>query len=189
LINKVTTMTDVLILNQDAQPLSVVPFSVVPWQTAVRLAYQDKVNVVHEYEDWEVRSPSTTLKVPSVVMTTQYIKWNRMVKYTRNNVLLRDDFTCQYCGDNHAKSTDELTLDHVVPRAHGGKTSWTNIVSACKPCNHGKGDNKKIVPKRMPTKPSYYELMAKRMKYPLIIKDESWLLYLQWPEKLIEKRS
>ena len=181
-------MSDVLILNQDAQPLSVVPFSVVPWQTAIRLAYQDKVRVVHEYADWEVRSPSTTLKVPSVVMTTEYIKWNRLIKYSRGNILLRDNYTCQYCGLDCVNQTYELTLDHVVPRAHGGKTNWTNIVSACKTCNHKKGDNKKIVPKKMPTKPSYYELMAKRMKYPLLIKDRSWLLYLQWPEKLIQQR-
>ncbi len=181
-------MSDVLILNQDAQPLSVVPFSAVPWQTAIRLTYQDKVRVVHEYEDWIVRSPSTVLKVPSVVMTTEYVKWNRMIKYSRGNILLRDNYTCQYCGINCEYKQHDLTMDHVVPRAHGGKTNWTNIVSACKTCNHKKGDNKKIVPKRMPSKPSYYELMAKRMKYPLLVKDHSWLIYLQWPEKLIQHR-
>lgn len=178
-------MSDVLILNKDGQPLSIVPFSAVSWQTAIRLAYQDKVRVVHEYEDWVVRSPSTTMHVPSVVMTSDYIKWARQIKYNRSNVYLRDDFACQYCGSKD-EPLSKLTLDHVVPRKHGGKTNWTNIVTSCHPCNHKKGDNKKIVPKKMPQRPNYYELMAKRMKYPLVIRDESWLMYLAWPEELIQ---
>lgn len=172
-------MSDTLILNSDGNPLSVVPMSVVPWQDAIRLTYQDKVRVMHEYDDWEVRSPSTTWKVPSVVMTSEYVKWNRVVKYNRTNILLRDMFTCQFCGDK--PPAHQLTLDHVLPRIHGGKTNWTNIVTACKTCNHNKGSNKKIVPKHMPTKPNYYQLMAHRQKFPITVRDENWLIYLDWP--------
>lgn len=179
-------MSDVLILNADANPLSVVPMSVIPWTDAIRLVFQEKVRVVHEYEDWEVRSPSVTWKVPSVVMCSEYVKWNRMVKYSRTNILLRDLFTCQLCGAKPPAS--QLTLDHVVPRVHGGKTNWTNIVAACKSCNHNKGSNKKIVPKRLPTKPNYYQLMANRQRFPLTIRDESWLPYVNWPEELVELR-
>lgn len=178
-------MSDVLILNKDAQPLSMVPFSAIPWQTAIRLVYQGKVRVIDEYQDWSVCSPSTTLAVPSVVMTSEFIKWNRMIKYNRSNILLRDGFACQYCG-NSKEAANRLTLDHVVPRTHGGKTNWTNIVTACQRCNHAKGANKKVVPKRMPVRPSYYELMAKRMNYPLVVRDESWLPYLSWPAELIQ---
>lgn len=179
-------MSDTLILNADGNPLSVVPLSVVTWQTAIRLAYQDKVRIVNEYEDWEVHSPSVTWKVPSIVMCTDYVKWSRQVKYNRTNILLRDMFTCQLCGARPPSS--QLTLDHVVPRAHGGKTNWTNIVAACKACNHKKGANKKIKPKKLPTKPNYYELMAKRQKFPITIRDESWLIFLSWDPKLIEMR-
>lgn len=179
-------MSDVLILNKDGRPLSVVPFSAVSWQTAIRLAYQEKVNVMHEYENWIVRSPSVTMNVPAVVITTEYLKWNRQIKYNRTNVLLRDDFRCQFCGVEPGASA--LTLDHVVPRASGGRTNWSNITTACKPCNHKKGHNPKIVPKKMPHRPNYYELMAKRMKYPIIARDESWLPYLEWPEELIQLR-
>ena len=179
-------MSDVLILNADANPLSVVPMSVIPWTDAIRLVFQEKVRVVHEYEDWEVSSPSVTWKVPAVVMCSEYVKWNRMVKYNRTNILLRDLFTCQLCGSKPPASL--LTLDHVLPRIHGGKTNWTNIVTACKHCNHSKGSNKKIVPKKMPTKPNYYQLMANRQRFPLTIRHESWMPYLNWPEDKIELR-
>ena len=179
-------MSDTLILNADGNPLSVVPLSVVTWQTAIRLAYQDKVRVVNEYEDWEVHSPSCTWKVPSIVMCADYVKWYRQVKYNRSNILLRDLFTCQLCGARPPIS--QFTLDHVVPRAHGGKTNWTNIVTACKKCNHAKGSNKKIRPKVMPTKPNYYELMAKRQKFPITVRDESWLTFLDWDPKLVEMK-
>jgi len=179
-------MSDTLILNADGNPLSVVPLSAVTWQTAIRLAYQDKVRVVNEYEDWEVHSPSCTWKVPSVVMCTDYIKWSRQVKYNRTNILLRDLFTCQLCGAKPPAS--QLTMDHVVPRVHGGKTNWTNIVTACKTCNHNKGSNRKIKPKRLPTKPNYYELMSKRQRFPITIRDESWLVFLDWDSKLVEMR-
>jgi 5-methylcytosine-specific restriction endonuclease McrA len=175
---------DTLILNKDHNPLSIVPLSVVPWQTAIRLAYQDKVYILANYEHWQVRSPSTTMNVPSVVVTSEYIKWNRHVKYNRTNVYLRDNFTCQLCGEKDLPPS-QLTLDHVVPRKHGGKTNWKNIVTACRKCNHAKGDDRRIVPKKMPERPSYYELIAKRMHYPITVRDESWLFYLQWPEDKI----
>ena len=179
-------MSDTLILNADGNPLSVVPLSVVSWQTAIRLAYQEKVRVLHSYDGWEVHSPSCTWKVPSVVMCTEYIKWNRVVKYNRTNILLRDMFTCQLCGDKPPSS--QLTLDHVVPRVHGGKTNWTNIITACKPCNHNKGSNKRIKPRVMPTKPNYYELCAKRMRFPITVRDEAWLQFLAWNSDLVEFR-
>jgi len=179
-------MSDTLILNSDGNPLSVVPMSVVPWTDAIRLTFQDKVRVMHEYDDWEVHSPSTTWKVPAVVITSEFVKWNRMVKYNRTNILLRDMFTCQLC---HAKPpASQLTLDHVVPRVHGGKTNWTNIVTACKQCNHDKGSNKSIVPKQMPRKPNYYQLMHNRQQFPITIRHESWLHYISWNPELVEMR-
>ncbi len=95
-------------------------------------------------------------------------------------------YTCQLCGAKPPAS--QLTLDHVVPRVHGGKTNWTNIVAACKKCNHDKGHNRKVRPNKIPMKPNYYELMAKRMKFPVTIRDPEWLTFLSWPEDKIEIR-
>ncbi|MFY0534895.1 HNH endonuclease [Nannocystis pusilla] len=60
-----------------------------------------------------------------------------MVRFSRKNVYLRDNHRCQYCGVQY--SDHELTLDHVVPRVDGGKTTWTNVVTACGACNRRKG--------------------------------------------------
>lgn len=177
-------MSDTLILNQDANPLSVVPMSIVDWKSAVRLVVTDKVSVVKSYDNWTVRSPSMEMAVPSIIMTTQFIKWKRRVKYNRENIYLRDDYTCQYCLDK--PPTNKLTLDHVVPRKHGGKTTWDNMVASCILCNTRKGHNKNIVPKKMPYRPNYYELLKKRQKYPIRIRDPEWKFYLAgWPDELL----
>ena len=173
-------MADVLILNKDGQPLSVVPLSTVTWQEAIRLVVTDKVRVIKYYDDWVVRSPTITMKVPSVIITMDYVKWKRQVKYSRSNVFLRDGYICQLCGAE--PGIQRLSLDHVVPRSKGGKTSWYNVVTACKACNSRKGNDETIVPKVKPKKPTYWELAARRKCRPLMIRDEYWKGFLGWDE-------
>lgn len=175
---------DTLILNKDGMPLSVVPLSVVSWQTAIRLLFLDKAKVMKEHEEWTVRSPSTEIHVPSVMITTDYIKWNRHVKYSKVNVFLRDRFTCQYC--KKVFDARDLTIDHVLPRSKGGKTNWNNVVSACMVCNTKKGNDSRIRPKKKPHKPSYYELIAMRKHFPVKIRDEYWRNFIDWPDNLIQ---
>ena len=122
-----------LVLNADYRPLSYYPLSLWPWQDAIKAAWLERVDIVAEYDDY-VSSPSTKVKIPSVVVLKDYVKPQKRVAFTRFNLFLRDEFTCQYCG-----SKGDLTFDHVVPRADGGITSWTNVVAACSPCNLKKG--------------------------------------------------
>lgn len=175
---------ETLVLNRDGRPLSLLPMSIISWEVAVRLMVLEKVSVLHTYDNWIVRSPSTELKVPSVVITRDYLKWNRVVKYNRTNIFLRDGFTCQLCGVK--PDVSNLTLDHVVPRSKGGKTTWQNITTCCKLCNEKKGNDERIRPKVPPHVPSYYEMIAKRQRYTLKIKDPSWLNYIDWPAEMIE---
>ena len=186
-------MSDTLILNSDGNPLSMMPLSSVTWQTAIRLLTLDKVFVLKDHDDWVVRSPSVTLNVPSVVMTSDYVKWNRQVKYNRTNVLLRDNYICQLQSTPRCKQAmgrghkhNELTIDHVVPRSHGGKTNWKNVTTSCKECNFRKGNNKTVKPKVAPHRPSYYELVAKRRRFPVKIRDPEWKTYIDWPEDMIQ---
>lgn len=182
---------DTLLLNADGTPLSVVPLSVVSWQDALRLMFLGKVKVLKEYEDRIVRSQKLELKIPSIVMMTDQVKWKKSLKYSRTNVYLRDDFTCQLqtswrCKEQAGKvKHSELTLDHVIPRSNGGKTNWLNVCTSCKTCNSNKGNDASILPKRMPHKPTYYEILAKRKTLPIYIKDEEWRYYLDWPDDLI----
>ena len=63
---------------------------------------------------------------------------SRLVPPLSNGELfLRDGQMCMYCGQQHGEHM--LTRDHVRPLSQGGKDSWSNVVTACKPCNHAKG--------------------------------------------------
>lgn len=85
-----------------------------------------------------VRTPRYQIAVPVVIRLRAYDKVpTREVKFTRRNILARDDNRCQYCGKRLSQS--QLSLDHVTPKSRGGKSTWTNVVAACNPCNTRKG--------------------------------------------------
>lgn len=164
-----------LILNANYQPLSWLPLSVIDWQDAIRLQFMDKIKVLEVYDDWVVHSPSTTIKVPALAVTKDYHAFKQGVRFSRSNLYLRDSFHCQYCGEefNH----HELTIDHVIPRAKGGKTSWLNCVAACVPCNQKKKD-KIQKPLKEPFKPDYWHLTSHRRNKVYDVKHPSWVPFL-----------
>ena len=86
-----------------------------------------------------VHTPSRTLRLPRVILLTFFDKLPcKELKLTRNNVFERDKATCQYCGKGFPR--EALNLDHVIPRDHGGKTTWENIVCSCIRCNTRKAN-------------------------------------------------
>lgn len=183
-------MGHTLVLNADGLPLSVVPLSTLTWQESVKQIFTGAAEVMAEYEDWQVHSPSTTITVPSVIMLRDYVRVNRGVKFSRANVLLRDNYECQYCGVNHKNAKHLLTLDHVLPRFHGGKTRWDNVVAACSACNLKKAHFLEMKPKcGEPRRPSYYDLVAKSMKNPILVPDLVWADFLGWPPELVSLRA
>ena len=124
-----------LVLNADYRPLSYYPLSLWSWQDSIKSVYLDRVTIVNNY-DRVIRSPSFSMKLPSVIALKSYVKPQSNPNFTRFNVFLRDKFSCQYCG-----SKSELTFDHLLPRSKGGKTDWNNVVTACSSCNVKKGGN------------------------------------------------
>jgi len=179
-------MSDTLILNADGSPLSLLPISAVNWHLSIKLIWLDKFKVLEYYDDWIIHSPSTEMHVPSVLIAKQYLNLSRHPRFSRNNVYLRDLFTCQYCGcEYNDQNWKDLTLDHVVPRSAGGHAHWENIVTSCTTCNVEKG-SRDIRPKQMPYKPDYWELANKRSQYPLKIPHHSWKSYLKWDDNLIK---
>ncbi len=112
-----------LVLNADFRPLSYFPLSLWCWQDAVKAVFLDRVSVLNEYET-EVRSPTLSMRLPSVIALKEYIPAARRPAFTRFNVFLRDRFECQYCGQG--RPAPDLTFDHVVPRSRGGRTTWNN---------------------------------------------------------------
>jgi 5-methylcytosine-specific restriction endonuclease McrA len=108
---------NVLVLNATYEPLNVVSV-----KRAVVLLLKEKAQIVEATEAW---------------VRAQSIPHRLSLPLGRRTVLARDGYTCQYCGAQPDKS--ELTLDHVVPRSRGGRSSWENVVTACTRCNQRKG--------------------------------------------------
>src|ERR1700744_6184158 len=125
-----------LVLNADYRPLSYFPLSVWSWQDTVKAVFLGRVSIISEYET-EIHPPSFSMRIPSVIALKDYVPNERAPAFTRFNVFLRARFACQYCGSRHP--THELTFDHVIPRAKGGRPHWLNVVTACSCCNVQKG--------------------------------------------------
>lgn len=169
-------MSDCLLLNADGAPVSLLPLSVIDWQEAIKYLVLEKATPVAWHDNWVVNSMNWSTQVPAVLMLTEYMKPKTTIRFSKANVFLRDGYKCQYCGTHLEKK--DCTLDHVLPTSKGGTTAWENSVTACSPCNAGKGNNHKIVPKYKPHKPDYWELVNKRKKLEFNIRHESWRDYL-----------
>jgi len=171
-----------LVLNADFRPLSYYPLSLWPWQEAVKAAFLERVTILAEY-DAVARSPSVEIAIPSVVVLKEYVKPQRRVAFTRFNLFLRDEFSCQYCG-----SRGDLTFDHVIPRARGGVTSWENVVAACSKCNLRKGSKSLARAgmnlRRRPAQPGAESLRNVGRKFPPNYLHDSWLDFLYWDAEL-----
>lgn len=174
-------MSDTLLLNQNYEPISVLPLSVINWQHAIKLMYLGRVHVLETYPNWIVHSEKLALNVPSVCITRDYFHHKQHVKFSRYNLYMRDLFQCQYCDD--VFDYEDLTIDHVKPRSVGGKTTWENCVTSCKTCNHAKG-SKLLLPKTRPYRPDYYKLVNQWRQIPFTVKQESWNRYLGLNKKV-----
>lgn len=158
-----------LSLNADHKPLKVITF-----QRAMSLVSSKKSYLVEDYAGKKLRSAQGEQEWPAVIALYRYVSnAHPRVRFCRANVLARDRYTCQYCGE--VRPIEDLTLDHVIPRAQAvaGRvllpwsqrwspvTCWHNITSACSRCNHSKGPR---TPQeagmqllRLPDKPSAWE--------------------------------
>ena len=135
--------SEVLVLNA-----GFIPIRITSVKEAICLLTSEKAVSVVE-EDRYVRSPSLSIRIPSVISVIGYSSFPRKkVAFSKLNVIYRDDMACQYCG--HRFSMRELTVDHVIPRSRwevitgreltDGFSSWKNLVCACRWCNSRKGN-------------------------------------------------
>lgn len=143
--------TSVLVLNRHYQPVNVTSV-----RRAFVLLYQgaaqaiDREFKIFDFESWAalsaevdgeddmVHTVSRAIRAPRVIVLQVYDRFPRArVRFSRQNIYLRDGMTCQYCNRRFARS--DMNLDHVIPRSRGGRTTWENVVCSCIPCNVEKG--------------------------------------------------
>lgn len=145
---------DVLVLNNDYEPLNICNA-----RRAINLVFRGKADVLHHHT-----LPVGTLHGawvrPSVVKLKHHVKRPYPeLRLSRRSIFARDGHSCVYCG-----ASRDLTLDHLVPRRLGGKTTWDNLVTCCRACNSRKGDKTLaqwgIPPRRMPRKPRYVPFIS-----------------------------
>lgn len=172
----VTTSFKALVLNASYEPLRIIS-----WQKALMMWFQDKVEIL-EYHTAFARSVSTSFKLPSVLRLKTYIRPKRIdgVRFCRENVYIRDNYTCQYCAVKFPYK--DLTIDHVLPASQGGPKTWTNVVTACRPCNQTKAnrtpEKAKMPLLKQPKAPAWLPVIEHEMSPG--VTPENWRDYLRF---------
>lgn len=163
-----------LVLNAGYEPMQLVS-----WQRAICLVLSEKAEIISEYDE-RVRTVSQSFGLPSVVRLKRYVRIVRqfsLARCSRKNILIRDNYSCQYCGVKCSSAT--ATVDHVIPRSKGGKTVWNNVVVACSPCNLKKGNmwlkNTDMRLLRQPKRPHWREMLGTPEN-----EADDWLPYLKY---------
>src|SRR5262252_7359582 len=140
-----------LVLNRNWQPVNVATVAralVLLWNESARVVDPENYQT-YTWADWSqlrvregdpfIQAIRMQLRAPEVIVLADYDRLpSAAVSFSRRNLLKRDHWTCQYCGVQ--PGSDELTIDHVVPRSQGGTSTWENCVLACVACNKRKAD-------------------------------------------------
>ena len=126
-------MTNIILLNADYSYLGSVG-----WQKAICLMVKGKTEVL-KYSERIIKNfdGSVVMRIPLVLKLVKFIRtlFKTKVPFSKRNVLVRDGFKCVYCG----KESKKLTIDHIIPKSKGGKSTFENCVACCKQCNLKKG--------------------------------------------------
>lgn len=183
----------VLVLNRNWQPINVATVAralVMLWNDTARIVdpadfqlydWSDWSRLVPDREEPFIQAVRQRIRVPEVVALTQFDAMpTQSVTFSRRNVFRRDKMTCQYCGKQ--PGSEDLTIDHVVPRAQGGKSSWTNCVLACMECNGRKADRTpaqanmtlRKEPVRPEWRPSYARHTLRAQSWSKFISEAYW---------------
>ena len=151
-----------VVLNADFTYLNTVP-----WQRAIKLLVKEKAEAIKEADRQVCNAEGTcVLKIPLVLRLVQMVQtvYRNKVPYSRKNVFIRDDHTCQYCGTH-----EQLSIDHVLPASRGGKASFENCVTSCVRCNLEKGnrtpEEAHMALRRRPYEPTIIEFLTYKMKH------------------------
>lgn len=155
-------MTTCILLNADYSFLSLLH-----WKRAVCLLVKGKAEVIQESPATIRKASGEELRIPAVMRLVKLIRtiYRAGVAFTKRNVLVRDGFRCAYCGSHK----ERLSIDHIMPRSRGGRTSFENCVAACKVCNLRKGGRTPseagMYLKTRPVRPTVSEFLRLKLQH------------------------
>jgi 5-methylcytosine-specific restriction endonuclease McrA len=162
-------MPQCILLNADYSFMNLVG-----WKRALRLVVNNKVTVL-SYSERGVRgAEGFVMQMPAVMKLTKLIRsvYRSRVPFSKRNVLVRDGFTCGYCG----VQSHTMTMDHIIPKSRGGASTFENCVACCRSCNVRKGNRTphevQMYLQIRPTQPTISEFLRLRLKRHGI--DELW---------------
>lgn len=180
-----------LVLNADYTPLGIISWKkALVWSVKYDSSHKFSIQIIDFYKnDYIIGTNNKKYPIPAVAKTEKYFRINNYrIKFSRKNLFIRDNYSCQYCGLQ--KDVSQLTYDHVIPKSlwnHniGSPTSWTNIVTACSDCNRKKRNR---TPKQanmplknlpvIPQKSAKYLPVAHHLSKIRSDIPEEWVLYL-----------
>lgn len=132
-----------VVLNTTYEPLSIVSA-----RRGLVIVLKGRATIVKEHANKStVNTINTNYPVPAQIILKEYVKTrnpvNQPAQLTQNNLFLRDNYTCAYCGrtKSQLKNSEKLTRDHIISKKKGGKDIWLNCITACSSCNHKKADH------------------------------------------------
>jgi len=143
------------------------PLTMLPVRRALRLVIDRKAEILEVDESKVFRSERREIPCPCVIRLARFVHVPRKFRRQVTNTFLfaRDSYRCQYCGRHRSdlRGREFLTRDHVIPLSLGGENTWTNVVTACSPCNNRKGSHLPMAvgmhPLHVPVEPNYVELV------------------------------
>jgi 5-methylcytosine-specific restriction endonuclease McrA len=168
--------TPVLVLNASYEPINICGA-----RRALVLVLKGVAKAEEEH-DAILHAARVLMPLPSVIRLLEYRRIPHQTRaLSRKNILLRDRNTCQYCGI--VLTAGELTLDHVIPRSRGGKSTWENLVACCHRCNRRKGNQllHELTDMKLLREPRSFSLHTSRHIMRMIgHSDQKWRKYLYY---------
>lgn len=156
-------MQNVVLLNGDYTYLNTIN-----WKKAIKLMVKGKATVL-KFAAATVRAGEKIIQIPLVMKLIKIIRtiYRNKVPFSKKNIMIRDSFVCQYCG-----STEDLTIDHVMPLSRGGVSCFENCVTACKKCNARKANKTcieaQLFIRKTPIAPTISEFTRLKAKKALV---------------------
>jgi 5-methylcytosine-specific restriction endonuclease McrA len=171
---------------------------------ALVLAYRRVAQIIcpetyqaYDFHDWTelsalgdgpaIHTPFLRIRVPEIIVLNRFNGVPRRgVAFSRRNIYRRDAYTCQYCGSR--PGSELLSIDHVVPRSEGGKSTWGNCVLACLECNKRKANRKLgqsgLELRKKPIRPAWHgaleiSLGRRRASWEKFISERYWNIELE----------